>query len=127
MSRSTLEAEPNDKSDAPQAINLPAVVSGRFDQPRDADWFAFTPPEDGQFAIEVYAERLAAQADPYRRRARRARQPRQRVRRLRPPDQRLRRPPARSGRQREPAEAARNTACSCRTAISAAGRGFSTC
>jgi hypothetical protein len=60
-----LEAEPNDKSDAPQAINLPAVVSGRFDQPRDADWFAFTPPEDGQYAIEVYAERLAAQADPY--------------------------------------------------------------
>ena len=60
-----LEVEPNDKTDAPQAINLPAVVSGRFDQPRDADWFAFTAPEDGQYAIEVYAERLAAQADPY--------------------------------------------------------------
>jgi hypothetical protein len=60
-----LEAEPNDKNDAPQAINLPAVVSGRFDQPRDADWFAFTPGEDGQYAVEVYAERLAAQADPY--------------------------------------------------------------
>jgi hypothetical protein len=61
----TLEAEPNDKNDAPQAINLPAVVSGRFDQPRDADWFAFTPSEGGQYAVEVYAERLAAQADPY--------------------------------------------------------------
>jgi hypothetical protein len=60
-----LEAEPNDKNDAPQAINLPAVVSGRFDQPRDADWFAFTAAADGQYAIEVYAERLAAQADPY--------------------------------------------------------------
>ncbi|HEX5105907.1 MAG TPA: PPC domain-containing protein, partial [Pirellulaceae bacterium] len=60
-----LEVEPNDTKDAPQVINLPAVVSGRFDQPRDADWFAFTSPEDGQYAIEVYAERLAAQADPY--------------------------------------------------------------
>jgi hypothetical protein len=61
----TIEAEPNDKSDAPQAINLPAVVSGRFEQPRDADWFAFTASEDGTFAVEVYAERLSAQADPY--------------------------------------------------------------
>jgi hypothetical protein len=60
-----LEAEPNDKSDSPQAISLPAVVSGRFEQPRDADWFEFTASENGQYAIEVYAERLAAQADPY--------------------------------------------------------------
>ena len=61
----TLEAEPNDKNDAAQPISLPAVVSGRFEQPRDADWFAFTPSENGQFAVEVYAERLSAQADPY--------------------------------------------------------------
>jgi len=61
----TLEAEPNDKNDAAQPINLPAVVSGRFEQPRDADWFAFTPSDNGPFAIEVYAERLSAQADPY--------------------------------------------------------------
>src|SRR5262249_28756431 len=31
----TLEVEPNDPA-APQKLNLPAVVSGRFDQPRDA-------------------------------------------------------------------------------------------
>lgn len=61
----SLEAEPNDKSDAPQVIGLPAIVSGRFDQPRDADWFEFTPAENGPYAVEVYAERLGAQADPY--------------------------------------------------------------
>ncbi|HEX5105316.1 MAG TPA: PPC domain-containing protein [Pirellulaceae bacterium] len=61
----TLEAEPNDKQDSPQSINLPAVVSGRFDQPRDADWFEFTASENGQYAVEIAAERLAAQADSY--------------------------------------------------------------
>lgn len=60
-----LETEPNDSSAACQLINLPSVVSGRFDRPRDADWYEFTPPENGQYAVEVYAERLAAQADPY--------------------------------------------------------------
>ena len=60
-----LEAEPNDKSDAGQPITLPAVVSGRFEQPRDADWFTFTASDNGQFAVEVYAEQLSAQADPY--------------------------------------------------------------
>ena len=60
-----LESEPNDKGDLAQSITLPAVLSGRFDRPRDADWYEFTPGEDGQYAIEVYAERLAAQADPY--------------------------------------------------------------
>jgi len=60
-----LEAEPNDQAAAAQPIALPAVVSGRFDQPGDADWYEIAPGEDGRYAIEVYAERLAAQADPY--------------------------------------------------------------
>jgi hypothetical protein len=60
-----IESEPNDKGDMAQPIILPTVLSGRFDQPRDADWYEFTPGENGQYAIEVYAERLAAQADPY--------------------------------------------------------------
>ena len=38
----SLEAEPNDLRDKAQAITLPAVVAGRFDAPRDADWFEFT-------------------------------------------------------------------------------------
>lgn len=60
----TVEAEPNNSFESPQAITLPAVVAGRFDQPRDADWFEVTVPEDGQYAVDVYCERLCGRADP---------------------------------------------------------------
>lgn len=60
----TLEAEPNDDFDKPQPLTLPAIVSGRFNQPRDADWFEVTVPENGQYAVEVYCERLCGRADP---------------------------------------------------------------
>jgi hypothetical protein len=59
------EAEPNDEPDKPQAIRLPAVVSGRFDRPRDADWYEFETAQDGAYAFEVYCERIAGRADPY--------------------------------------------------------------
>ena len=61
----TLEKEPNDKQDQPQVLTLPAAVSGRFDQPRDADWYEFQVAENGQYGLEVYCERIAGQADPY--------------------------------------------------------------
>lgn len=61
----TLEAEPNDVRDQPQPLALPAVVSGRFDQPRDADWYALEGAEDGAYSVEVYSERIAGRADPY--------------------------------------------------------------
>ena len=61
----SVETEPNDTLESPQLITLPAVVSGRFDQQRDADWYEFTVEENGQYAIEVYCERIAGQADPY--------------------------------------------------------------
>lgn len=61
----SVETEPNDTSDAPQKLTLPAVVSGRFDTPRDADWFEFETTENGPYFIEVYSERIAGQADPY--------------------------------------------------------------
>ncbi|MGE0608477.1 MAG: PPC domain-containing protein [Pirellulales bacterium] len=61
----TLEAEPNDTQMQPQPIALPATVSGRFDKPRDADWFQFETAEDGAYAVEVFSERLAGRADPY--------------------------------------------------------------
>lgn len=61
----TLEAEPNDDPATPQALTLPAVVSGRFDKPRDADYFAVTPDADGPYSFEVYCERIAGRADPY--------------------------------------------------------------
>jgi hypothetical protein len=59
------EAEPNDDANKPQVIQLPAVVSGRFDRPRDADWYEFETLENGPHAFEVYCERIAGRADPY--------------------------------------------------------------
>ncbi|HTU17367.1 MAG TPA: PPC domain-containing protein [Gemmataceae bacterium] len=61
----SLENEPNDDPDKPQKIQLPAVVSGRFDHPRDADWYEFEAPENGPYAFDVYCERIAGRADPY--------------------------------------------------------------
>ncbi|MGI8981522.1 MAG: PPC domain-containing protein [Pirellulaceae bacterium] len=61
----SLEQEPNDKQDQPQTLSLPAVVSGRFDQARDADWYEFQVAENGAYGLEVYCERLGGQADPY--------------------------------------------------------------
>ena len=61
----SLEVEPNDEANKPQVIPLPAVVSGRFDRPRDADWYEFEAPENGPYAFDVYCERIAGRADPY--------------------------------------------------------------
>lgn len=61
----SLEIEPNDEAGKPQQIQLPAVISGRFDRPRDADWYEFEAPENGSYAFEVYCERIAGRADPY--------------------------------------------------------------
>ncbi|MBI1313148.1 hypothetical protein GC176_17800 [bacterium] len=61
----TLETEPNDTQDAAQALTLPAIVAGRFNQPRDADWFAFQVDENGPHSFDVYCERIAGRADAY--------------------------------------------------------------
>jgi len=61
----SVEIEPNDDAGKPRMIQLPAVVSGRFDRPRDADWYEFEAPENGPYAFEVYCERIAGRADPY--------------------------------------------------------------
>ncbi len=61
----SLEQEPNDTPDKAQKIALPAVVSGRFDKPRDADWYEFEAPETGAYTFEVFSERIAGRADPY--------------------------------------------------------------
>ncbi len=60
----TIEAEPNNSFESPQPITLPAIVCGRFDQPRDTDWFEVSVPENGNYAVEVYCERLCGRADP---------------------------------------------------------------
>jgi hypothetical protein len=59
------EAEPNDDPKKPQSIALPAVVSGRFDRERDADWYEFETTDAGNYSFEVYCERIAGRADPY--------------------------------------------------------------
>jgi len=61
----TLEQEPNDDPSQAQQLTLPAVVSGRFDKERDADWYAIEPTETGPYSFEVYCERLGGRADPY--------------------------------------------------------------
>ena len=61
----TLEVEPNDDPEHPQVIQLPAVVSGRFDRERDADWYEFETTEAGPYSFEVYCERIGGRADPY--------------------------------------------------------------
>jgi hypothetical protein len=60
-----VELEPNDSLETAQAIALPAVISGRFDRPRDADWYELSVPENGSYALDVFCERIAGQADPY--------------------------------------------------------------
>ncbi len=62
----SIEQEPNDNKEQPQALMLPAVLSARFDQPRDADWYTFeTDAMGGQYGFDVYAERIAGRCDPY--------------------------------------------------------------
>jgi len=62
----TLEAEPNDTADKPQKVSLPLAVSGRFDGPRDADWYEIDVPDTGgSYAFNVYCERIKGFADPY--------------------------------------------------------------
>ncbi|QDU28146.1 hypothetical protein ETAA8_32460 [Anatilimnocola aggregata] len=61
----SVEKEPNETLETPQPITLPAVISGRFDQQRDADWYEFSVEETGPYALDVYCERIAGQADPY--------------------------------------------------------------
>jgi hypothetical protein len=60
-----VETEPNSEVGRAQPLTLPAIVAGRFDEPRDADWFAFQVPENGQYYLEIFSERLGARADPY--------------------------------------------------------------
>lgn len=62
----SLEQEPNDTKEQPQNIAIPAIVSARFDQPRDADWYVFeTEAMGGAYGFDVYAERIAGRCDPY--------------------------------------------------------------
>ncbi|HWC88673.1 MAG TPA: hypothetical protein VG433_03440, partial [Pirellulales bacterium] len=43
----------------------PAIVSARFDRPQDIDSYVFESGEGGNFAFEVFCERIAGRADPF--------------------------------------------------------------
>ncbi|MFM8252908.1 MAG: PPC domain-containing protein [Planctomycetota bacterium] len=60
-----VEQEPNDDREKPQRLTLPAMVSAQFDQPRDADWYEVEVETAGNYALDVYCERIAGRADPY--------------------------------------------------------------
>lgn len=65
-SATQVEVEPNDTREQPQTLNLPAVVSGRFDRERDVDWYTFeTDDKGGQYGFDIYCERIAGRADPF--------------------------------------------------------------
>ena len=52
------EAEPNDRFDAPQAVELDRTIHGRL-TPEDIDYFAFTAAKGERVTVEVEGVRLA--------------------------------------------------------------------
>jgi hypothetical protein len=61
-----VEQEPNEDQARAQPLTLPVFISGRFDQPRDADWYTFETDETGgAYGFDVYAERIDGHGDPY--------------------------------------------------------------
>lgn len=59
----TVEKEPNDGLDKPQAIALPAAVEGTIERERNVDVFSFTGKKGERIQIEVWAARLGSPAD----------------------------------------------------------------
>lgn len=60
----TLEREPNDSAGAAQALKLPTVVCGRFERPRDSDWYEFSAKQGETVAVDLLCERLDFPGDP---------------------------------------------------------------
>ncbi len=58
-----VDTEPNDRDQA-QRVQLPAVISGRIDRPKDSDWFRFTAKKDERFVFRVESRRLGFPLDP---------------------------------------------------------------
>lgn len=61
----TLDQEPNDSAEMAQAITLPTVISGRFDKPGDADWYAFEAKQGEAIAVDLLCERIDYPGDPF--------------------------------------------------------------
>jgi len=61
----TKDREPNDSAESAQPITLPTVISGRFDKPGDADWYAFEAKAGDTYAVDLLCERLDFPGDPF--------------------------------------------------------------
>jgi hypothetical protein len=59
------EQEPNDHPHQANRIARPAEVAGRLERPLDRDHFVFSAKKGETFMIELFGERLGAQADFY--------------------------------------------------------------
>jgi hypothetical protein len=57
------EREPNDVADKAQAVELPAVLCGRFDRPGDVDWYTFKAKAGDVIAVDLLCERLGLPGD----------------------------------------------------------------
>ncbi len=64
-SNPVLEHEPNDTPQTAQEISVPGEFAGQFQAPGDTDYFKFHARQGQVFTIEVFADRLGSQADPY--------------------------------------------------------------
>jgi hypothetical protein len=60
-----VEREPNDTPQTAQEISVPGEFAGQFQAPGDTDYVTFHAREGQVFWIEVFADRLGSQADPY--------------------------------------------------------------
>ena len=67
LTRSTpiLEQEPNDTPQTAQEMPAPGEFVGQFQAPGDTDYIKFRADAGQVFYIEVFADRLGSQADPY--------------------------------------------------------------
>ncbi len=59
-----LETEPNNSTNQAQRLVPPCAVSGRFDAPKDVDYFVIAAKKNDKFIVRVIAERLGSPADP---------------------------------------------------------------
>jgi hypothetical protein len=55
----------NNRMETAQEVSLPCEIAGRIEKKRERDWYVFTAKKDAVYSIEVFSERLGAQADMY--------------------------------------------------------------
>lgn len=59
-----VEQEPNDAIKQAELLKPPCAVSGRFQAPRDVDFYAISAKKGDRYEVEIFGERLGSPADP---------------------------------------------------------------